>query len=160
MRAYTKFAMLLALSTACAGNDRAASTAALVISRAKAHADYRQVSAAFPQDLSVAEYDNITRLLMLDTADTELGDEGVTYREAAIDYSLVQLSALPGGGPIIVAIADDAQILVDGARSISLCDAAIRRGREMLPLLEMMALRKDWGTQCAGHIRAGRKSAS
>lgn len=160
VRAYFKFTVLLALSVAYAGDDRAALTVALVMSRAKANADYLQVSKSFPIDLTVTELDSITRRLMLDVSDRVLTDEGVTYREAAIDYSLAQLAALPGGGPIIVAIADDAKTPVDGARSISLCEAAIRRGREMLTLLEGMKLRKDWGARCAEHIRAGHKSAS
>ena len=93
VRGYVKFAVLLALSVAYAGEDRATSTVALVMSRAKANADYLQVSKSFPIDLTVTELDSITRRLMLDVSDRVLTDEGVTYREAAIDYSLAQLAA-------------------------------------------------------------------
>jgi len=152
--------MLLTLSSACAAADRVTSIVDAVISKAKARTHFALVLEVVPGDLNVAEYREIARRLMLDRNDLEqLGDDGVNYKEAAIDYALIRLSRLPDGGQEIVAIADDPTILVDGARSLSLCDAAVHRGREMIPLLEGMKVRKEWGVVCAGNIRAGRKSA-
>ena len=159
MHALTKCLLFVAFSGAHAGEAAVSSTVELVIANAKRHADYLRVSDVFAKNLTVDDYGQIARRLLLDRNDLEqLGDSGVTYKYAAVDFALAKLGELPGGAPFITAIADDDRITVDGAISTSICDAAVRRGNEMLPLLQGMKNR-SFADHCSEIIRAGRKTA-
>jgi hypothetical protein len=159
VRTLTKCLVVVAASTALAGEQAITSTVELVIANAKSHADYKKVSDAFVGSLTVEDFGIIARRLLIDRNDLEqLGDSGVTYKFAAVDFALAKLGEMPGGGPLIIDIADDERITIDGAISLSVCDAAVRRGPEMLPLLQH-AKNRSWATYCSELIRAGRKTA-
>jgi hypothetical protein len=142
------FVTLLMLTTsglAASDSQQAEAVVRSVLSEAASqNADYRRVASLFPTSLVADDYQAIIKALMLNKLDLEqIGGKGVDVKWQAIDHAIYALGSIPKGGPAIIRLWTDKQLRWDGAASLELCDAAVRRGKEMLPLLEKLARKKS-----------------
>jgi hypothetical protein len=134
---------------------------------AKVDADspaYREFDGVFASTFVAADYEALARQLLLDALDLGgrgIGDDGVTYMWSAIHATLYKLSEVRDGGASLISLLEDERLpLHDGGESLTLCDAMLHRGREMLPLLAKVSKRNvEWARRCGKLIAEGRKTA-
>ncbi len=161
MRALVLSLCLLGLATEAIADAREATrvfTAILNGAKAK-RTDYDALPKLFPVALTAEDHELIARRLLLDPLSyDQIGDAGVAWKENAMLISLYKLAELPAGDAALLRLLDDKAIAWNESTSLTLCDAIVRRGRDMLPGLSKAA-NKAPATQCAAHIRAGRKTA-
>ena len=133
----------------------------LILANAKARSTaYSQIDRIIPSTFVAADYEELTRLLLLDKLDMkELGEEGLIYKRYAIQSSLYKLSEVPNGGPSLIRLLEDKRLPFRGDDAQTLCDAMLRRGEEMLPLLAGVSKRKEVARRCSYLIEEGRKTA-
>ena len=133
---------------------------AVLVSAKSKNPDPQKVPSLFPSSLTATEYEEIVRRLKLDRLDLEqIGDKGLTFKLDAIHHALHALGNIPNGGEAVVRLWEDGHLLWDGADSLELCDVAVRRGKEMLPLLSKVTRRKDYAKRCMKFIRNGYTTA-
>ncbi|HTE42143.1 MAG TPA: hypothetical protein VK629_15060 [Steroidobacteraceae bacterium] len=161
LRAVILSASLLVMAAeACADAKEAARVFTSIISGAKAkRTDYDALKKMYASTLTVEDHESIARNLLLDPLSyDQIGDAGVAWKENALVISLYKLSELPSGDAALLRLLDDKKIVWNDNTSLTLCDAIVRRRRDMLPGLRK-ATNKEPANQCAAHIRAGHKTA-
>jgi hypothetical protein len=154
--------LLLVLSGAVtAQSEKVRGTYDLIVARAKASSPaYRQFDGVFPASFVAVDYEALARQLLLDGLDgPELGDDGLTFKLGAIHAALYKLSKVPNGGASLIRLLEDERLPFGGGESMTLCDAILQRGREMLPLLAAASARRELANWCSNLITEGRKSA-
>jgi hypothetical protein len=155
------FLILAVFGTATSGEGSVADTYNAIVAKAKARSpDYQQVEQLFPASFVELDFESLARRLMLDGLDLdELGEAGVVYKWSAIDAALYKLSEMPDGGHALVRIMESEDLPIRDSQSATLCDAMLRKGKEMLPLLAKATKRRELARWCSGLIVEGRKSA-
>lgn len=161
MRTLAMLLLLIATGAVAAESKQVTAVVNAVINGAKSkNADYRTIESVFPKTLVARDYEAITRQLMLDKLDLEdIGDKGVTYKSSAIHHAMHTLGSIQDGAKSIIRLWEDEELLWDGARSLELCDAAVRRGKEMMPLLSKVSKNQEDAKRCMEHIVNGHKTA-
>jgi hypothetical protein len=156
-------AFLLCTPAALAGDaGKVRETYGVIVANSKARSPaYREVETLFPSSFVAADYEELTRLLILDGLDlVHLGDAGLTYKWSAIHAALYKLSVVPEGGHSLVRLLEDERLGWDAGESLTLCDAMLKRGSEMLPLLARVSARNaEWARHCSELIAAGHRTA-
>jgi len=158
--------LLLIISTAgSAQSEQVRGTYDLIAAKVESDSPaYREFNGVFTSTFVAADYEALARQLLLDAlnlGNRGIGDDGVTYMWSAIDATLYKLAEVSNGGASLIRLLEDERLpLHDGAPSMTLCDAMLRRGREMLPLLAKVSKRNvEWARRCSNLIVEGRKTA-
>jgi hypothetical protein len=153
--------LLILSGTVAAQDGKVRDTYNLIVANAKARSPaYQEVNRLFPSTFVAADYEAIARQLMLDGLDlAELSDEGLTYKWSAVHAAFYKLSEVPKGDASLMRILEDERLPLDAGESLTLCDAILRRGREMLPLLAKVSKRRNLAQLCSRLIAEGRSTA-
>jgi len=157
--------LLIFSSAVSAQSEKVRGTHDLIVAKVNADSPaYREFDGVFASTFVAADYEALARQLLLDALDLAgrgIGDDGVTYMFSAIHAALYKLSEVPNGGASLIRLLEDERLpLHDGGESLTLCDAMLLRGREMLPLLAKVSKRNvKWARRCSNLIVEGRKTA-
>jgi len=154
--------LLMFSSAVSAQNEKVRGTYDLIVAKVKADSPaYREFDGVFTSTFVATDYEALARQLLLGAVDLGgIGDDGVTYMWSAIHATLYKLSEVPNGGASLIRLLEDERLPFDAGESLTLCDAMLRRGREMLPLLAKVSKRSvEWARQCSNLIAEGRKTA-
>ena len=132
-----------------------------IVAKTKADSPaYREFDGVFPSTFVATDYEALARLLLLECLHLKgIGDDGFTHIFGAIHAALYKLSAVPDGGASLIRLLEDERLPFDAGESLTLCDAMLRRGREMLPLLANVSKKREWAQRCSKLIAEGRKTA-
>jgi hypothetical protein len=120
-----------------------------------------QSASQLPGSFKASDYESLFIKLRLSRLDFEdLGEEGVACLENARNRSLYQLARMPGGDRALVRLLENRSLRWDGANSLTLCDAIVRRGKSMLPVLATVTSKnKAWARRCGNLIEQGYPTA-
>lgn len=157
------FSALLALASSPKADEISAAKAfERVVALARAEpTKCEQPAKLIPSNFSSSDYELL--ILKIKLSRLRLGensDSGLTCVESAMDHSIYKLASLPDGGKALIRLLENSSLLWDGAHSLTLCDAMVRRGKPMLPLLEKVASRnRYWALRCSEKIQNGYKTA-
>ena len=87
------------------------------------------------------------------------GDRGVTVIEQAFTGSLYRLAARKGGDRYLIELLVDEELSWDASHSLTLQDALVRCGRDALPGLKKVTVRKHLANSCIELINTGASTA-
>jgi hypothetical protein len=122
--------------------------------------EVHRIESLFPKSLNAGDYEEIARQLKSNKFDLEqIGGNGVEFKVSAIEFAVGKLSEPPNGAASIIRLWEDKNLTWDGAGSLDLCNAALRRGKEMKHLLQRVSRGKDAADRCLAHIVKGDKTA-
>jgi hypothetical protein len=123
--------------------------------------DCAQVATRLARNFTTGDYESLVVKLKLSGLDlADVGGEGVTCLENAKDRTLYQLAGVPGGDIALVRLLEHQSLRWDGAESHTLCDAMVRVGKPMVPLLEKIKSKnRAWAHRCSDVIKSGANTA-
>jgi len=123
--------------------------------------DCAQVAIRLARNFTTGDYESLVVKLKLSGLDFEdVGGEGVACLENAKDGIIYQLADLPEGGKALIRLLENESLRWDGAESLTLCDAVVRRGKPMVPLLEKIKSKnRVWARRCSDVIKSGANTA-
>lgn len=123
--------------------------------------DCAQVAARLARNFTTGDYESLVVELKLSGLDFEdVGGGGVTCLENAKDRLLYQLADSPEGDKALIRLLENQALRWDGAESLTLCDAMVRRGKPMVPLLaKIKSKNRAWARRCSDVIKSGANTA-
>ncbi|MDR7298876.1 hypothetical protein J2X16_004244 [Pelomonas aquatica] len=162
MRRIIVSALLALTLSANADGIRVTKTFDRVVALARAEpTKCEQPAKLIPSTFSSSDYELLILKIQLSGLGLkEFSDGGRTCLEGAMDHSIYRLASLPDGGKTLIRLLENSSFLWDGARSLTLCDAMVRRGNPMALLLEKVTSKnRHWALRCSEKIRNGYKTA-
>lgn len=123
--------------------------------------DCAQVVTRLAQSFTTGDHESLVVKLKSSARDFgDVGGGGITCLESAKDRLLYQLADLPEGDKALIRLLENQSLRWDGAESLTLCDAMVRRGKPMLPLMEKIRSKnRTWAHRCSDVIKSGANTA-